>query len=255
LLEIWQDSLWTNFSLDRYTYNSSGQCIIDIYNLWQNRGWVNNSLCTYTYDANGNQLAAMGELWQNNQWTTGRYTITYDSSGLRLRLLNEQLQNSQWTNSNLYIYTYDPKKNLTSFSSKIWQDSTWISSDNELDISNSLHDFGFGGYYVSIVYKTTNVTGISAGKPVVPKGFSLSQNYPNPFNPSTVITFSVGTYGHTSLRVYDLLGREVATLVDGMKSTGNYTVTLNAVNLPSGVYFYRFQSGTYSNTKKLLLLK
>lgn len=83
----------------------------------------------------------------------------------------------------------------------------------------------------------------------------LSQNYPNPFNPSTVINYQIASPGKVSLKVYDLLGREVATLVNEEKAAGNYKATFNAMNLPSGVYFYRLQTATYSNTKKLLLLK
>jgi uncharacterized delta-60 repeat protein len=85
--------------------------------------------------------------------------------------------------------------------------------------------------------------------------YSLSQNYPNPFNPTTMIKFFVGTYSYTSLQVYDLLGREVATLVNEQKPAGTYTKQWNASNLPSGVYFYRLQTGSFTQTKKLLLLK
>jgi hypothetical protein len=88
-----------------------------------------------------------------------------------------------------------------------------------------------------------------------PRGFLLSQNYPNPFNPSTVINYQLASAGKVSLKVYDLLGREVATLVNGMKAAGNYSATLNAGNLPSGVYFYRLQTGSFNSTKKLVLLK
>jgi hypothetical protein len=82
-----------------------------------------------------------------------------------------------------------------------------------------------------------------------------SQNYPNPFNPATVINYQLASAGKVSLKVYDLLGREVATLVNGMKAAGNYSATLNAGNLPSGVYFYRLQTGSFNSTKKLVLLK
>jgi hypothetical protein len=89
----------------------------------------------------------------------------------------------------------------------------------------------------------------------LPNHFSLEQNYPNPFNPSTNISFFVGMYGHTSLRVYDILGREVANLVNETKPAGSYQVEWNATGFPSGVYFYRLNAGSYSDTKKLLLLK
>jgi hypothetical protein len=84
----------------------------------------------------------------------------------------------------------------------------------------------------------------------------LSQNFPNPFNPSTEIRFSVGAYGFTSLRVYDVLGREVAILVNEKKSAGTYTLTWSAAaNIPSGVYFYRLSAGSFAEVKKLVLLK
>ena len=90
---------------------------------------------------------------------------------------------------------------------------------------------------------------------VPPKDFLLEQNYPNPFNPTTTITFSVGTYNYTSLRVYDVLGREVAIIFSGELPAGSYTKQWNANGLPSGIYFYRLSSGSFTETKKLVLLK
>ena len=88
-----------------------------------------------------------------------------------------------------------------------------------------------------------------------PKTFNLSQNYPNPFNPTTIIEFQTASSGLVVLKVFDILGNEVATLVNEEKPAGSYTVKFIASELPSGVYFYRLQSGNYSATKKLLLLK
>jgi hypothetical protein len=89
----------------------------------------------------------------------------------------------------------------------------------------------------------------------IPQHFTLDQNYPNPFNPSTNISFSVDTKSHMSLQVFDILGREVATVFSGALSAGSYTKQWNAEGFPSGVYFYRLQAGSLSETKKLLLLK
>jgi hypothetical protein len=88
-----------------------------------------------------------------------------------------------------------------------------------------------------------------------PFSFTLFQNYPNPFNPTTEIKFSVETYGYTSLRVYDLLGREVVTLVSEALPVGTYTRQWDAAYMPSGVYFYRLQAGSHTQTKKLVLLR
>jgi predicted esterase len=83
----------------------------------------------------------------------------------------------------------------------------------------------------------------------------LLQNHPNPFNPSTNISFSIPTGSFVSLKVFDLIGREVATVVLEEISAGSYTKQWSANNYPSGVYFYRLQAGSYTETKKLLLLK
>ena len=85
--------------------------------------------------------------------------------------------------------------------------------------------------------------------------YTLSQNYPNPFNPSTQIQFSVKNTGLVSLKIFDVLGREVATLVNKELSTGNYTVNFNAAGLASGIYFYRLESGSFIKTNKMMLLK
>jgi hypothetical protein len=94
-----------------------------------------------------------------------------------------------------------------------------------------------------------NVAGLS------PLTFSLDQNYPNPFNPNTSFTYQVGKAGFVSVKIYDLLGREVATLVNEFKQTGSYPATWNAASFGSGVYFYKMQSGSFTSTKKMILMK
>lgn len=89
----------------------------------------------------------------------------------------------------------------------------------------------------------------------IPEGYSLMQNYPNPFNPSTVIEFRIMQEGNTSLRVYDLLGREVAVLVNGRLNPGNHRAVWDASGCPSGIYFYSLKSGNYMETKKMLLVR
>jgi Secretion system C-terminal sorting domain len=88
-----------------------------------------------------------------------------------------------------------------------------------------------------------------------PVSFSLSQNYPNPFNPTTVISYKVTASSHVTLKVYDILGRDVVTLVNGLQSAGEHSVTFNAASMPSGVYFYRLQAGTSTVVRKMLLMK
>jgi CubicO group peptidase (beta-lactamase class C family) len=89
----------------------------------------------------------------------------------------------------------------------------------------------------------------------LPKDFTLRQNYPNPFNPTTTIKYSIPQSSKVVIKVYDVLGNEIETIVNEEKPAGTYELTWNAENLPSGVYFYQFKAGSYVNTKKMLLLK
>jgi hypothetical protein len=116
--------------------------------------------------------------------------------------------------------------------------------------SVSLHNNSIGGVaMVTTVQRTDNA----------PKGFTLLQNYPNPFNPSTQIQYTIGKAGLVSLKVYDMLGREVAILVNGLQEAGSYTVPFGinkgTLGLSSGVYFYRLEAGSFVSTKKLILMK
>lgn len=88
-----------------------------------------------------------------------------------------------------------------------------------------------------------------------PDDYSLTQNYPNPFNPSTLIRFSIGKTGFTTLKLYNVLGKEVAALVNGELETGPHEITFDASNLPSGTYLYTLTSGDYSETRKMMFLK
>ena len=87
------------------------------------------------------------------------------------------------------------------------------------------------------------------------KSFELNQNYPNPFNPSTIINYTVPVESKVVLKVYNILGKEVATLVNDVKQAGSYNITFNASKLASGVYFYQLSAGNFVSTKKLILMK
>ena len=121
-------------------------------------------------------------------------------------------------------------------------------------------DSGFEGtttlYYSRVNLTFTSTAGIDDDKNT-PNEYSLSQNYPNPFNPSTTISYKLHVSGYTTLKVYDLLGREVLSLVDGYKEAGKYTVEFRVKNaeLTSGIYFYRLQVDSFNDTKKFMFLK
>lgn len=108
---------------------------------------------------------------------------------------------------------------------------------------------------VSFTMESASVSSASGNDGVVPSAYSLKQNYPNPFNPSTTISFSIPEKAQVTLKIYNILGSEVASLMNEEKPAGTYSVVFNAANMPSGIYFYTLTSGKFTETKKLVLLK
>jgi hypothetical protein len=97
--------------------------------------------------------------------------------------------------------------------------------------------------------------GINNLSSTIPDKFALKQNYPNPFNPSTVIRFQLSVAGNASLKVYDLLGREITTLVNESLQPGTYEVRFDAKELSSGIYLYTLRTDNFSETKKMVLIR
>jgi Secretion system C-terminal sorting domain len=122
-----------------------------------------------------------------------------------------------------------------------------------IGVATSSSNYVYSGFWFQENPVVTSVT--NGLQNTLPKDYNLSQNYPNPFNPTTIINFSVLKSGMVTIKVYDVLGREVTILVNENKSAGNYRVQFNASKLVSGIYFYRMESGSFSQTKKLLLIK
>lgn len=112
--------------------------------------------------------------------------------------------------------------------------------------------FGPTGLYADGSAIVTEITPVGNN---VPEAYKLGQNYPNPFNPSTTISFSIPKNQIVTLKVYDILGKEVATLVNSELNAGQYNVNLNATNLGSGIYFYTIKAGDFTETKKMMLVK
>jgi hypothetical protein len=125
----------------------------------------------------------------------------------------------------------------------------------ELDAQLYLHGCVIGGIlYGDTTRIITSVDELQSYSYFI-NDFVLSPNYPNPFNSSTKILLKLSSEGIVSLNIYDVLGREVATLVDEYREAGSYELEFDASNLPSGMYIYRLQSGSYSDVKKMILSK
>lgn len=146
-------------------------------------------------------------------------------------------------------------------------DSLWLrihDSPPGVDILAAMHLFGVDDFVVTgsadglgqiVTVRYSTPVSVPQSIELRPGHFALSQNYPNPFNASTVIHCSLPVSRYVMLRVFDFLGREVATLVDGVQPAGKHSVQWKPADEPSGVYFYRLAAGEFVATKKLLLLK
>jgi lysophospholipase L1-like esterase len=110
-------------------------------------------------------------------------------------------------------------------------------------------------WYPGVVLALQRITAVGGSSDRTPESYELGPNYPNPFNPSTTITYALPSQSHATLSVFNTLGQKVAELVNEEKESGIYDVRFNASGLASGVYLYRLQAGTYSETKKLVLTK
>ncbi len=139
---------------------------------------------------------------------------------------------SAWFDSVSYRGAFDPSKALN---------QQWTAGWTTFDPQN--------------VDYTGGVTGVVNNGIVYPEQFELGQNYPNPFNPSTKITYALPISGAVTLKVYDVVGREVASLVNGYQAAGSYNVQFNASHLSTGIYFYSLKAGNFSQVKKMMLVK
>jgi photosystem II stability/assembly factor-like uncharacterized protein len=154
---------------------------------------------------------------------------------------------------------------FSSDTGRTWSEEFTLSNNKFWDIVFTDENNGWllaeESNYKTRIFRTTNGGRggiVSVDNNVIdfkPDGFSLKQNYPNPFNPSTKIKFHLPEISFVRIKVYDLIGKEVATLVNEEKSIGSYGVEFNATALPSGIYFYQLQAGNYVETKKMILMK
>jgi hypothetical protein len=129
-----------------------------------------------------------------------------------------------------------------------------LDSDGDLDLATG------GGRAVSILLNRSSAAVGDEGNGTLPTEFALGENYPNPFNPATSISFAVPEPAHVSLEVYNVLGQKVATLIDAVLQPGYHSHNWdgcgqNGGSLPSGLYFYRLNAGSFRQTNKMLLLK
>ena len=254
--EVWKNEQWENLERHLFTYDDHGNKLSDLLEQWVAQQWESYVLFTFMYDANGNQISFFYERWISGQRENFfRGSSVYDGKGNHLSDLTEQWKNGQWENYTRYSYTYDDDNNITFLSADLWLNGSWERANYPLNIADSAGNYySFSGARIFLHYKQT-VTDVALNDSKIPSSYQLHQNYPNPFNPSTTISYQLPENSHVTLKVYDAIGREVATLVNEVKEAGNYKVKFDASKLSSGVYFYMLRAGNFLSTQKMILLK
>ena len=252
-LQIFSDSLFTDAVIDT-TLNSSFYILRNLINnsiyFWRVRSILDSEVSPWSPIWSFEVTDAFVDMISPNggeAWSMGSENIirweTNIADSVRLDLLYGQQIISTLDTTFGYpsAYRWMIPTNLTADTSyKII--ITSIKNPSIIDTSNASF---------SIIPPSS----IETENSVIPDDYDLSQNYPNPFNPSTIITYQLPESGFVSLKVFDVLGNEVAKLVDENKQSGSYEVVFNSTNLPSGVYFYTLQASNYVSTKKMVLLK
>ena len=250
----WIDSIWTNSSKSIYTYTPENVIDTALFQIWTNNQWINYQLNIYEYDEELNIISNLAKRWQEDNWLNfGSGKFEYDVNN-NLVLENWEIAyNNTWENWFRIFYEYGENNNLIHLFGEEWVNGQWVPENEPLRVTNPDGILiGFIAEEIFLYY--SQPTSVESEKNIVEE-YLLSQNYPNPFNPSTTIKYQIPNAGNVTLKVFDILGREVTTLVDEFKNEGRYEVTFNASKLASGVYIYKIQSGDFVNSKKMILIK
>lgn len=209
--------------------------------------------------------AAEAQEWDGTQWVNeSRQVRTYDfSTGDVLEYVTEAWDENAWVPTSRLFMTYEAPTVVSAMSFDFYADGSWMTFTTET------YDRDDQGFIVEAVQQSDLGEGLvntgrvlfawshegTASENEKPLGFALHPAYPNPFNPETHVSYRLGSAGHVGVRVYDALGRLVATLVDGMLPAGEYEVTFHAANLPSGQYIVRLDAPGFSQARVVTLLK
>jgi hypothetical protein len=256
----WRDSSWAHLVMDdartiRFAEQKS----------WSNGMLTWAERITGSFDLQGRITRSETEmLIQGTLTPIRRVTYTYDASGNLLERVADAYDAGLWHPTWKCTSSYDGSGNILTSKSYAWGSEAWIPStgaenlvvDMALSITDASGNFKQFVHFSALTFSYGNdPTDVPIDPAGLPRNWELAQNFPNPFNPSTTIRYALPERSHVTLKVYDALGQQVAILVNGEKPQGYHEVTFEARNLPTGVYFYRMQAGSYTETKKLLLAR
>jgi len=269
LTEDWIKNTWQNRSLVTNYYALQNKRDSILFQTFVNNDWQNDKKTIFYYSENQIDLdSIVASSWNGLSWINlFKREIVNDANHNQIEQIDREWNAGSWQNSIRRFYTYNEFNYIQFAFCEIWYNNQWMRGDSDI-LFQYPNDFIIAIITNNISAYYSNIVSVDENENLVVSDFSLSQNYPNPFNPSTTINFTIPTPPHPSpyqgegareglvlLRVYDILGREVAMLINKQLQPGEHEVEFNAVGLSSGIYYYRLQAGNYSETKKMILLR
>ena len=255
---------WNNVELVQNSYDSQNNIIQTLYNRWDNNNWFLESKFTNQY-SNGNlTIVTLQEGWIDTVWTNlSLQTMNYNSSNLLIEYISQYWHSiNGWINQQRWVRTYTPDNKFLEWVTQFWQTTQWENysrlistydaNGNETVFAWEMWENSVWQNNAQILYNYTQVSSVEE-EFISNPDYSLSQNYPNPFKPRTKNRCQSPLGSHQTIKKYDVLGRELETIVDGYYNTGSHS-TLYIVNssLTSGVYFYQLKAGDYFQTKNVI---
>jgi hypothetical protein len=260
----WKNNTWVKISYSQCSYDS-----------WITDNYTNDSISSstkviFSYDSNKNITEILQQtgknpnatwtnyshsvnnysqnlisdntsyIWTNNAWVKNSYSqYSYNLAGKTDYVISDSYSNGSISSSTRETYSYDGNGNIIDLLVQSGRNPNATWTNNMRNVYN---------------YQLITITGFIESNNKL-YDYSLSQNYPNPFNPSTLISYSLPYASDVKIIVYNSLGQTVRVIENGFKIAGNYSVTFNAANLPSGIYFYKLEAGQLSLVKKMILVK
>lgn len=289
--QIYYNNFWENSSRENYEYGTSKNLLNTLSEDWVNNNWQNWLFVTNYYSFQNQRDSILFQTWLNNGWQNDKKTVFYYSENqidldsivvkswngfswtnlFKRELVNDVHHNQieqidkewnagSWINSIRRFFTYNEFNFIEYVYCEIWVNDRWITGDGDI-VFQYPNGFTIGIITNNVSVYYSKIVSVDEKENIELSDYSLSQNYPNPFNPITKICYSIPrrtdhqSVQQVTLKIYDILGNEIATIVNEEQEPGIYTVEFDGSNLSSGIYFYKINTADFTAVKKMILVK
>jgi len=223
---------WELYQRFLYSYDDLGNVTVYLRNGWDGARWIDVDRTLYEFDSFGNKILDLRQRWDGTQYVDRyRFLYTYDALGNRILSHSQEWDGTGWSNERLSTNTYDSPGNLASRLVQICDNGEWTNDE-----------------YCTGTYRQEHVE-------IRPAEVQLHQNFPNPFDQVTTFFYHMQKRNYARLSVYDVLGREVAVLIQDIQPRGVNSVIFDAGQLPSGMYICRLEAGTNASVRNIVLVR